>query len=550
MARCHEHELNPMLTRAEARRALTGGALGLTGIVAFAGVGTWSLLRAGLTGEVSPLFEPYVWRILRFTLLQAGLSAFLSLALAIPFALALARQPVFPLRAWILRLMTVPLGLPVIVGALGLITVWGRNGLANRVLLAIGLDQPIGIYGLGGILLAHVFFNFPLAARVLLAELERLPREYWLIADNLGMRPFSLFRYVEWPALKRPIPGLFGLVFMLAATSFTLVLLLGGGPAATTLEVAIYQALRFDFDPARAVSLSLLQIGVTALLLLLLALLGGRHAEGITAGGPSARPDGRPVFRRIFDTLVIGAGVAFVALPLASVASQGVKADLPRLAMDPMVGRALVTSLAIALPSGVMSVLMAWLISNARQAILLSQKPSRSGLLYASALPQLSSLILLVPPTVLGTGWLLLVGPARLEPAAPVLIATINSLMALPFALNIVDHAMATHRARNGRLAASLGLFGWNRFLRVDWPALRRPLLMALSFCMALSLGDLGVVALFGSNDLITLPWLLYSRMGSYRTADAAGLALFLGLLCLALAAAGTGRTPREPGHA
>jgi thiamine transport system permease protein len=48
-------------------------------------------------------------------------------------------------------------------------------------------------------------------------------------------------------------------------------------------------------------------------------------------------------------------------------------------------------------------------------------------------------------------------------------------------------------------------------------------------------LGDLGVVALFGSDSVQTLPYLLLSRMGSYRTADAAGLALLLGLLCLIL---------------
>jgi thiamine transport system permease protein len=52
---------------------------------------------------------------------------------------------------------------------------------------------------------------------------------------------------------------------------------------------------------------------------------------------------------------------------------------------------------------------------------------------------------------------------------------------------------------------------------------------------MALSLGDLGVIALFGSDAVQTLPYLLLARMGSYRTADAAGLALILGLLCLAL---------------
>ena len=64
---------------------------------------------------------------------------------------------------------------------------------------------------------------------------------------------------------------------------------------------------------------------------------------------------------------------------------------------------------------------------------------------------------------------------------------------------------------------------------------------------MALSLGDLGVIALFGSDSVQTLPYLLYSRMASYRTSDAAGIALILGLLCLALvmAADRLGRQPR-----
>ena len=50
----------------------------------------------------------------------------------------------------------------------------------------------------------------------------------------------------------------------------------------------------------------------------------------------------------------------------------------------------------------------------------------------------------------------------------------------------------------------------------------------------------LGAVALFGADGLTTLPWLLYSRLGSYRTADADGLALLLGLICLGLTIAGT----------
>jgi thiamine transport system permease protein len=44
-------------------------------------------------------------------------------------------------------------------------------------------------------------------------------------------------------------------------------------------------------------------------------------------------------------------------------------------------------------------------------------------------------------------------------------------------------------------------------------------------------LGDLGVVTLFGADQLLTLPALIYQKMGSYRSADAAGLALYLAVL-------------------
>ena len=136
-----------------------------------------------------------------------------------------------------------------------------------------GGDWP-GIYGLSGILVAHVFFNLPLATRLFLEALDTVPADQWRLASQLGMGAGPSFRLIEWPVLRAALPGVAGLVFMLCITSFTIVLTLGGGPAATTLEVAIYQALRFDFDPARAVALTLLQIALTVAVVWLLSRLG------------------------------------------------------------------------------------------------------------------------------------------------------------------------------------------------------------------------------------------------------------------------------------
>ncbi|MGI2034764.1 thiamine/thiamine pyrophosphate ABC transporter permease ThiP [Rhizobium panacihumi] len=530
-----------MLTRAERQRSYAGGGVVFAGITLFIALAVFALLSFDSGESDRPLFDAYVWRILRFTLWQAGLSTLLSVALALPVALALARQPNLPGRIWIIRLMAVPMGLPVLIGALGLIGIWGRTGVANSALAAIGLSEPVSIYGMSGILIAHVFFNLPLACRLLLAGLERLPPDYWRLSASLGLPALSVFRFVEWPAIKPLLAGIAGLVFMLCATSFTLVLVLGGGPAATTLEVAIYQSLRFDFDPQRAISLALLQIAVTATILALMALLPTSKDDSAATGRAARRFDGSGFGARAWDRIIVVFAVLFLCLPLASILFAGLKADFTRLLTTPAFWKAAWTSLWIACLAGLISLTAAIAIINARAALADTSRPAIAARSFSALLASLSSLVLLVPPVVIGTGWFLLLRPyGDVASFAPLLVVMINAMTALPFVMRVLSPAFATHRQRTARQAANLGIFGFARLKLIDMPVLTAPLATAFSFAMALSLGDLGAVALFGSEDLVTLPWLVYSRLGSYRTADADGFALILALLCLSLTIAGT----------
>jgi len=469
------------------------------------------------------------------------LSTLLSVGAALPVARALARQPRFIGRKWLIRLMAVPMGLPVLIGALGIIGIWGRQGLVNDALAGLGVGERFSIYGLSGILLAHVFFNMPLAARLMLSGLERIPPEYWRTSASLGMGGFAVFRFIEWPVLWRIIPGIAGLIFMLCATSFTLVLVLGGGPAATTIEVAIYQALRLDFDPARAVSLAFLQIVVTAAILGAMALFPAPSDPGTTLGGAARRFDARTLPARLGDGILILAAALFLGLPLGQVLVAGLQSDLARLFSDQAVLRAATTSLVIGLSAALVSVLVGIAVIRARAALGAGRRPLPIAVLASAGLGAVSSLVLLVPTAVLGTGWFLVLrAQGDVARFAPAIVVCINALMALPFAMRVLAPAFEEHRQRSARLADSLAIAGFARFRLIDWPVLRRPILTALSFAMALSLGDLGAVALFGSENLITLPWLIYSRMGAYRSQDADGLALVLGLVCLLLALAGT----------
>lgn len=510
-------------------------------VAGFVGVALAALLAGRLSSSLLSAFaDPVVRSVLSFTLWQAFLSTVISVGLALPVASALARQPDFPGRIWLIRLMAVPMGLPVLIGALGLIGIFGRSGIVNDALTGLGLSQPISIYGLTGILVAHVFFNLPLATRLMLSALERVPAEYWRMSASLGLSPLSTFRFIEWPVLARVIPGAAGLIFMLCVTSFTLVLIFGGGPAATTIEVAIYQALRFDFNPERAVSLALLQISVTAVILAALSFLPAAADTGMTSGRRYQRFDGkRPLVRLVDGVLLLLAGL-FLILPLGQVVVSGLQADLGRILQQSAVRQAAITSLLVALVSGLLATTLAYATVAARTEIASARQRSAGTALISLALAMVSSLVLLVPTSVLATGWFLALRPrGDVATFAPYVVAGINALMALPFAVRVLEPAYREHRARTGRLAESLGLSVLQRWRRVDWPVLQRPLRTALAFAMALSLGDLGAVALFGSESISTLPALIYAQMGSYRGTDADGLALLLGVICLVLALVG-----------
>ena len=137
-----------------------------------------------------------------------------------------------------------------------------------------------------------------------------------------------------------------------------------------------------------------------------------------------------------------------------------------------------------------------------------------------------------MPPFATGTGLFIVLRHVA-EPAslAIPLVVAVNALMTLPIACRLLEPALMQVAKRHGRLAASLGIEGRDRWRLVTLPLLRKPLALAFATAFAISLGDLGVAALFGAGDAPTLPVLLYAYLGSYQIDRAAAVALLLTLL-------------------
>lgn len=467
---------------------------------------------------------PADWAALRFTLGQAALSALLSVALAVPLARALARRA-FPGRALLVTLLGAPFLLPSLVAVLGLLALFGRQGLLNDGLARLGLPR-LSIYGLHGVVLAHVFLNLPLATRLLLQGWGDIPAERFRLAAALNAPVGPL---LERPMLRAVVPGALAAVFALCLTSFAVALILGGGPAATTLELGIYQAIRFEADLAAAARLALLQYALCGAAAWLAWRLSAGPLLGAGLGRPVERWDAQGPGARLLDALVIGGAALFLLTPLALAGSRGA---LGLGALPAEAWPALLRSLLVALAASALAVLLALALAH------------RGGALaqVAGALPLAAS------PFVLGAGLLLALRPlAQPSTLALPAAALADALLALPFALRALAPALAEVEARHGRLAAALGLSGRRRLRIVTLPLLRPALGFSLGLAAALSVGNLGVIALLAGEGQATLPLLAARLMGAYRMEAAAGAGLLTVLLALALFWAfdrGVGRAP------
>lgn len=501
------------------------GALAIIGTGVASLIAALTLLPLGavfLRAGDWPGFGPGDGDAVVFTVGQAIASAALSCLLAIPVARALARRR-FLGRGALIALMGAPFILPVIVAILGLVAVFGRSGLANDLLRLLGLPD-LSIYGVGGVVLAHVFLNLPLAVRMLLHGWQAIPAERFRLAEALGLGPGGQFRHLEWPMLREVLPGAFVVIFVLCLTSFAVALTLGGGPRATTVELAIYQAVKFDFDLGRAGLLAAVQF----VLCLVAAALGWKWAApsalGVGLGRQSIIPAMKG-WRRWADGLAIAAAAAFLIIPLAAVAMRGASGllDLPE-----QVWAALGRSIGVAVASGVLTMAAALTLALATA---LAGRCRRAAMIELAAMLPLATSAL-----VLGIGLFILIRPFALpsDLALGVTVA-VNALLTLPFAYRLILPQARALIADYGRLSSSLDLRGWSWLRWVALPQLARPVGFGAGLSLAFSMGDLGVIALFAGDQTATLPLVVQRLMSAYRIDQAMSAALLLVIVSFAL---------------
>jgi thiamine transport system permease protein len=490
--------------------------------------------------SLAPLFsllqKQRLYSILRFTLFQAFLSVGAALVLGLPGAWLLSRYQ-FPGRKILLSLSIIPFILPPILVVLGFIAVFGRSGFLNSFLMQLFSlkEPPLAIlYSLKGIILAHGFYNFPVVLRIVASALLSIPKREEDAASLFGASAFHRFRTIILPRIMPALLSSMLLVFLFCFSSFAVVLVLGGGPEHSTLEVEIYRLARIQLDMAGAALLAILSAGVT--LLPLLFLPGGKTValtDSLSTDRNYLPSAGRGI--ALFGILYSGIMVLFILLPILSVFINGfIGKDgsgnsvvftlrwFTDLFSRSSTGQAVAGTLLLG------SLTLLFTIPLATGAAI---SYAKAGGLWKKGLSFLFTLPMALSSVILGAAYLALSRLFSLQGGNLLLIAASHSIIAFPFVFHTIASTVGSDRSNPSKAAISLGATPIRAFFDVELPRIEPALFSAAAFSFALSAGEINATLTFSGGAMNTIPIAIYRLIGAYRFNQASALGSILILI-------------------
>ncbi len=544
--------------RSASARALLGWAAPLLFLAVFFFQPLVAILRLAAeaalsSGAISADLWLRIWRPLRFTFWQAGLSTVLTLVVGLPAAYLFARFR-FPGKGLLRVLTTLPFILPTVVVAAGFNALIGPRGWVNVMLMqALGLSEPPLqlMNSLAAILLAHVFYNTTIIIRVVSNAWAQLDPRLEQAARVLGASPLRAWREVTLPLLRPAILAATLLVFLFDFTSFGVILLLGG-PKFATLEVEIYiQTLQMLNLPLAGL-LSAIQMACTLVLTVAYSRLGRGQAVPLS---PRLRGEGERAPKSWRERLLLGLVLILVFVLLVSpLAALGLRSVTKLEANRGERG---------AVSTGFTLDYYRELFINRRQSIFYVPPVAavRNSLQYAAATVAISVLLgilaasalnrparlnrwldpLLMLPlgtsaVTLGLGYVVVFNHPPLDVRSfPFLIPIAHSLVALPFVVRTLQPALASIPDRLRQAAAVLGASPWQVWREVDLPIVARAVLVSAIFAFTISLGEFGATTFLARPEYPTMPVAIYrfiSQPGALNYGQALAMATLLMLVC------------------
>ncbi len=468
---------------------------------------------------------PLLTKTLRFTFKEAILSTVITMiaGLACAYIFSTFR---FPGKRICMSVITVPFMLPTVVVAAGMNAWLGPKGVLNNVLMRIfSLNTaPLRVMNtLGIIIFAHVFYNTSLVVRMVSNSWMMIDKNIIHAAQTLGGRKWDVFLKIILPMLMPSVISSALLVFLFDFTSYGVVMLMGG-PRYRTLEVEIsYQTLQI-LDLKTAGVLSLLQMGITLLIVILerkIRMSEFRLTKIRVFDENQKRP--QTPAEKISVILIVGSVMLITVLPMLSLIFRSlyvfgndtgrnlsqsgfsliyykhlfINENNSYFFVPP--GKAILYSLINAFFCSLTAVLIGGMI-----CVLAKRVRGWSFLNSFVMLPIGTSAV------TLGLGYLI---AFRRSMTAYWLTPLAHSIVVLPFVIRTLQPAVQQIPRSLGQSAALLGAGPAAVFWKIDLPVLRRALINSVVFSFTISMGEFGATSFLTRPERPTLPVAIYNYL-------------------------------------
>jgi thiamine transport system permease protein len=331
------------------------------------------------------------------------------------------------------------------------------------------------------------------------------------------------------------------LVFLYSFTSFAVVLVLGGGPAATTLAVEIYRHARIFLNYPNAGALAFIETLIAVSVFLSYAYFG-KKSRDIKTDLQKRIIDERKISLPVLIIMIVYGVIAaiFILGPIVSIIFESLLYRSSRSASQVLSAKWWLSLGDTALPALLRSLVLAF--SSATVACVLAvfgagylklqENSGKGNSIRANILRFLAAAPIISSGIVLGLGWLIIYGNNFSR--SPLALVILHAVIALPFAFKSISEGFRSLPANTINAAMVFGADPLKALLTAAIPLSLKRIRSGWGFAAALSLGELNAVMMLGMEKWETLPLFIYRAVGAYRYGIACAAGTLLSLCCAA----------------
>lgn len=214
------------------------------------------------------------WDSVRLSFETTAVTTAVTLLVGTPVAFVLSRLKKSRLIKLAGLLCQLPISLPPSVAGIALLLLFGKNGMAGRLLGMMGVNI---VFSTGAVVIAQFFVAAPLYIQMVRTAADQVPEELYEAAYVNGADPFKTVALYIFPMLRTSVVSGVIVSYIRALGEFGATLLFAGNmPGITsTMPLHIYTLMESDVRDAAAFSLVL--IGIAAIMVVIIKSVFGRE---------------------------------------------------------------------------------------------------------------------------------------------------------------------------------------------------------------------------------------------------------------------------------